>query len=88
VTGDQDGTLYYDNFPNILDQFLVNKRMATQNAAVRAVPGSVEILDFPEMVGGGDYPKPIRFGGVGRTTLNENGFSDHFPIGMQVIEAD
>ena len=81
------GTLYYNNFPNVLDQFLANKNMVKQNAPIRVLPKSVEILRFPEMVETGNYPKPIRFGGMGKP-LNENGFSDHFPISVMVSEAE
>ncbi len=33
------------------------------------------------------YPKPNPFGGMGKP-IDENGFSDHFPIGVHVTEAD
>jgi hypothetical protein len=39
------------------------------------------------MVDPGLYPKPIPFGGMG-DPVNENGFSDHFPITMTVIEVE
>jgi hypothetical protein len=39
------------------------------------------------MVGTGDYHVPIRFGGMGKD-VNENGFSDHFPIAVTVVEQD
>jgi hypothetical protein len=80
------GTHYYNNFPNFLDQFLANKNMVKQNAPIRVLPKSVEILRFPDMVETGKYPKPIRFGGMGKS-LNENGFSDHFPIAVTVCES-
>ena len=35
----------------------------------------------------GTYPKPRPFGGMGNP-IDQNGFSDHFPIGMRVTEAD
>jgi hypothetical protein len=35
----------------------------------------------------GDSPKPVPFGGMGKL-VNTSGFSDHFPIAMQVREAD
>lgn len=87
VLGRPDGTFYYDNEPNMLDQFLVNKNMATQDAVLRAEPGSVEILRFPGTSDDGTYPRPVPFGGMGKP-VNEDGFSDHFPIGFQVVEAD
>ena len=81
------GTHYYDNFPNVLDQFLANKNMLKGNLPIRALPDSVDIVRFPEMVDTGDYPKPIRFGGMGKP-VDQNGFSDHFPIAVTVPEAD
>jgi endonuclease/exonuclease/phosphatase family metal-dependent hydrolase len=81
------GTHYFDNFPNVLDQFLVNKNMLKGNLPIRALPDSVDIVRFPEMIDTGDYPKPIRFGGMGKP-VDQNGFSDHFPIAVTVSEAD
>lgn len=79
------GTHYYENLPNVLDQFLANKNIAKSNAPIRVVPNSAEIIRFSEMVDTGDYPKPIRFGGMGQP-INQNGFSDHFPIAVSVQE--
>jgi hypothetical protein len=36
---------------------------------------------------GSIYPKPIPFGGMGKP-VNQNGFSDHFPVSMAVAEVD
>ena len=68
------GTFYFNNFPNVLDQFLVNKNMLVQDAPIQVADNSAEIITFPEMVGGGDYPKPIHHGGIGSKALNPNGF--------------
>jgi predicted extracellular nuclease len=62
--GGPDGTFYFDNQPNLLDQFLVNRNMATTDAPLRAEAASVEIVRFPEMIATGDYPRPIPFGGM------------------------
>lgn len=35
----------------------------------------------------GAYPTPVAFGGMGKP-VNQAGFSDHFPIGIQLREAD
>ena len=87
VIGDPtDGSFYYDNEPNLLDQFLVNKNMAKHDAPIRARPETVEILRFPGTFSG-KYRRPKPFGGMGKP-VDEEGFSDHFPIGMQVGEAD
>ena len=79
--------LYLRSQINVLDQFLANKNMVKQNVPIRVLPESVEILRFPDMVETGNYPKPIRFDGMGKP-LNENGFSDHFPIAVTVSEAE
>jgi hypothetical protein len=81
-----DGTFYFNNEPNLFDQFLVNKNMAKQTAPVRAKAETVEILRFPNTFTG-KYKRPRPFGGMGKP-VDEDGFSDHFPIGMQVAESD
>jgi hypothetical protein len=85
--GAPDGTFYFDNQPNLLDQFMVNKNMALATSPIRARSDTVEILRFPGTFSTGKYPYPKRFGGMGKQ-VDQNGFSDHFPIGMQVTEAD
>jgi len=87
VIGDPtDGSFYFNNEPNLLDQFLVNKNMAKQGEPIRAKAETVEILRFPGTFTG-KYKRPKSFGGMGKP-VDEDGFSDHFPIGMQVTEAD
>ncbi len=87
VIGDPtDGTFYYNNEPNLLDQFLVNKNMAKQDSPIRAKPDTVEILRFPGTFTG-KYKRPKPFGGM-RKPVDEDGFSDHFPVGIQVTEED
>ena len=55
-------------------------------ACVRSkIPSSLTKL--PSTVRAGVYPKPIPFGGMGKP-VNQNGFSDHFPITMTVTEVD
>jgi hypothetical protein len=87
VIGDPaEGTFYFDNEPNLLDQFLVNKNMAKQAAPIRAKPDTLQILRFAGTFTG-KYKRPKPFGGMGKP-VDEDGFSDHFPIGLQVTEAD
>ena len=89
AAGRREGSLYFDNMPNLLDQFLVNRNMLRANLPIRAVLGSAAIRAFPEMRKSGDYPAPISFEGIGpNKPANQNGFSDHFPIEIQVTEAD
>lgn len=88
VLGERAGTFYFDNEPNVLDQFLVNKAMLQPDAPVAVVPASVEVVRLPGMVAGGRYPYPIAFGGIGERRLNEQGYSDHSPITVEVVERD
>lgn len=87
LSGSAEGTFYFDNFANVLDQFLVNKNMATETSTIQALPDSVEIVRFPAMVNPGTFPAPIPFGGLGKP-VNQNGFSDHFPIAVTIQETD
>ena len=59
--------------------------MATGDAVIKANPDTAQILKPPAMIDPGHYPKPIPYGGM-RDPVNQNGFSDHFPITMTVTE--
>jgi hypothetical protein len=61
--------------------------MALGGAAIKIDPATVQILKPPAMINPGVYPKPIPFGGMGKP-INQNGFSDHFPITVTVTEVD
>jgi hypothetical protein len=54
-----DGSFYFDNQPNMLDQFMVNKNMAPDDAPIKADLATVQILKPPAMTSTGVYPKPI-----------------------------
>lgn len=83
-----DATFYFDNFANFLDQFLVNRNMLLADAPIQVQPDTAEIVRFAGMFNPADiYPAPIPFGGMGKP-VNQQGFSDHFPIGVRVEEAD
>jgi hypothetical protein len=88
IAGGPDGSFYFDNQPNMLDQFLTQQRTwPPATARSRSIPGTVQILKPPAMINPGVYTKPIPFGGVGKP-VNQNEFSDHFPITMTVTEVD
>lgn len=87
LMGERVGTFYFDNYPNVLDQFLGNKNILKSKSPIKLLQDSVRILRFPEMVASGKYPKPIRFGGMGKP-VNLDGFSDHFPISILLRELD
>jgi hypothetical protein len=82
-----DGSFYFENQPNMLDQFLVNRHMIIENSPLQFDASTVEILRFPGTSHAGDYPRPIPFGGMGKP-VDPNGYSDHFPIGARVTERE
>ncbi len=73
-------THYYDG-PNVLDQFLANKNLLRADSPLKILPESVNIFKPSNSA------TPVRFGGMGKP-VNQNGFSDHFPIEVFVSEAD
>lgn len=82
--GHDVATYYFSSTPNMLDQFLVSEGMLKDDSIFSVDEDSVEIIRFPEMLKG-DYDAPREFGRPSGT-LDEDGFSDHFPIGMVVRE--
>jgi hypothetical protein len=78
VAGAPDGSFHLDNQRNILEQFLVNKNLATGDARSRWTQRPCKILRMPAMINPGVYPTHL-IGGMGEP-VNQNGFSDHFPI--------
>jgi hypothetical protein len=89
VAGREEGTFFFDGVTNLLDQVLVNKHMALQNASIRVLPETVSVES--DLSGITDTksgsPTPIPFGGMGRP-VNQDGCSDHFPISIRIVEAD
>ncbi|HHT9125573.1 MAG TPA: endonuclease/exonuclease/phosphatase family protein [Candidatus Brocadiia bacterium] len=84
LLGDGIGTYYHDNNPNMLDQFLVSKGLLTGNSNILVRQDSAQIVRFPQMVNSGTYPTPKKYGRG--SSLDRNGFSDHFPIALQLSE--
>jgi hypothetical protein len=85
AAGIPDGTFYFNNEPNQLDQFLANTNMAGPDSPIRAEAETAEILRFPGTTSTGRYPRPRPYGGMG-SPVDQDGYSDHFPIGLQVTE--
>ena len=80
-----DGSFYFDNPTNMLDQFLVkqehgHRRRRDQGQPRQGANPQTASHDRPRSL-----PKPIPYGGM-RDPVNQNGFSDHFPITMTVTE--
>jgi endonuclease/exonuclease/phosphatase family metal-dependent hydrolase len=84
--GGPQGSFYFDNEPNVLDQFLVNKNMAVRDAPIAVNADTAQILMFSG-TSIGTYNSPRLFGGMGKP-VDQDGFSDHFPIGVEITEAD
>ncbi len=86
------GSYYYNNFPLVMDQILISKGGILRGSKLRAgqFPDGekIRIEMFPEMVSGGRYPNPIRFGRPSsKSTYHPNtGYSDHYPISMIMSE--
>lgn len=72
------GTYRYGSEWNMLDQFLVSKGMLRNNSAVRVRRDTVEIFRPDNICGTGGSPR--RFGRPSNNSLDNGGFSDHFPI--------
>lgn len=83
--GTREDSFYFENFAYLLDQFLVNKNMATTAGPFGADPATVQLVRSKGMTSSGTYPTPIPFGGMGNP-VNINGYSDHLPISMLVTE--
>lgn len=79
------GSLYFDG-PNLLDQILVNKNFLRPAAAFKIKANSVKILR-PAAMTNPNNESPVPFGGMGKP-VNQNGFSDHFPVEVVIVEAD
>lgn len=95
VLAREEGTFSFDKRGIVIDQFLVNKPMALDEAPIRALPESVAVESgLPELAETElGITRPIPFGGLRKdedkpAQVNEDGFSDHFPISVCVVEDD
>ena len=80
------GSHYFENFPNLLDQILVSKGMLRQDAVFRLAPGSMAIFRPPEMQSG-TYDVPRRYGRPS-AGHDPDGFSDHYPLTLTLLEEE
>ena len=78
------GTFYFNNFPNMLDQFMISKGIVLEKG-LKIKELSTKIIKFTEMAEG-RYEVPKKFGRPSDNSLNEQGFSDHFPISVTLEE--
>lgn len=89
IAGARTATHYFSGVPNVLDQFWISKGILKTGTDFRIKSGSVTVEDFPELVASGTYPRPRPFSRPSKKGGHDpDGFSDHFPISMVLIEAD
>ena len=84
------GTMYFDNNGFVFDQFLASRSLLG-GGKLTVDEGTARIEAFPEMVSDSKSYGPIRFGlpkGDVAKNIDQNGFSDHFPVSIEVVEAD
>lgn len=85
-----NGTLYFSGDAATFDQILVSPGLLTGKSGMGIVPGSARIEAFREMVSHHPGEGAIRFGlpkGNAAANVNTAGFSDHFPVSVQLTDA-
>ncbi len=85
-----DGTLYHQGNGNIFDQILVNTSILRGRGGFTLVEGSAGVAAIPAMVSHKVGEGPIRFGlpkGDAAKNVNQEGFSDHFPVSVVIRES-
>lgn len=84
-----DGTLYYDGDGHLFDQLLVNRSLLKGERGLTVQEDSVRIDAIAQMVDHRANSGPIRFGlpkGDAARHVNTDGFSDHFPVSVTVVD--
>ncbi|MEM7337642.1 MAG: endonuclease/exonuclease/phosphatase family protein [Actinomycetota bacterium] len=82
-----DGTLYYRNNGNVFDQILVNRSLLRGERGLTVIDETAGIEMIPAMVDHRVSHGPIRFGlpdGEPEENVNQDGFSDHFPVSVVI----
>lgn len=86
-----EGSLYYDNDGNLFDQVYANRALLDDAPAVfKLTNGTAGIFHLPEMVSHKKGEGPRRFGQPKKgdlTKVDLTGFSDHFPVVVEVSDA-
>lgn len=83
-----DGTLYYRNNGNVFDQILANRSLLTGEGGLTIDESSARIEAFAPMVDHRVSYGPMRFGlPKGKASnVNQDGYSDHFPVSVVVTD--
>ena len=85
-----NGTLYYAGNGNVFDQILASRPMLDGGAAgFKVADGTAKPFFIPAMVSHKTSEGPIRFGlpKGDATKVNLDGYSDHFPVVIQLVDA-
>jgi endonuclease/exonuclease/phosphatase family metal-dependent hydrolase len=87
-----EGTLYFSSNGHLFDQILANRPLLDGgDSDFKIVDNTAGIIAFPEMVSNKKGEGPLRFGlpkGKPDKNIKEDGFSDHFPVGVIVREKE
>lgn len=84
-----NGTLYYGGNGNVFDQVLANRALLGGSGPWQLDEASIKIDAIPAMVSHRKSEGPLRFGlpkGNAAKNVNQNGYSDHFPVSVVVAE--
>lgn len=84
-----NGTLYFRGDGNVFDQVLANRPLLDGQGPFTVVADSAGVVALPEMVSPSVSVGPVRFGlpkGDADRNVNQDGFSDHFPVTVTVQE--
>jgi hypothetical protein len=85
------GSLYFDGNGNVFDQILVSGPMLNGDNKLSVVESTARIEAYADMVSTSKNEGPIRFGlpaGDAAKNVNQAGYSDHFPVSVEIEEAD
>ena len=86
-----EGSFYYSYYAYCFDQILVSRGILKGAYGFDMLTGSngdylFEIVKYPDMVSGGSYPKPNKFGRPSSSGYNPSGYSDHYPVAFRLRE--
>jgi len=82
LDGHDPGTFLFGSDWNMLDQFLVSRDMMFKTSALHVDQATVGIFRPAVMVGPSGRPRA--FGRPAKGNLDQDGYSDHFPITVQL----
>jgi hypothetical protein len=86
LLGSRQASYVYGSESLMIDQFLVSKGIAKKTGKFAIDDSPVKIEIYPGMTKG-RYNQPVRFGRPSsRSTYNRDGFSDHLPISVMLVE--